>query len=139
MTKKQEIIDRIHEDWGQQPQSNICIYIFEYLLGLSTNNSLHITYGSLHRVISKATPQAYSDIEMLMAIQYLCGDRVNALDVKFELIEDDNYIEISKHDLNDANRTGQLFHPETGELVKDFPDKIYIYFQPTSLLKNIQN
>lgn len=135
MISRQEILDRITEDWGQKPQSTICARILDYLLRIETNLSLHITYGSLRKVISGN----YDNRELLTAVQYLCGERVHLLEAKFELIDDDEYVDIPNSELNHARATGQLVHPETGELISNFEEKVYIYFQPSSLVENISH
>lgn len=135
MISRQEILDRINEDWGQKTQSTICVSILDYLLRIETNLSLHITYGSLRKVISGN----YDNRELLTAVQYLCGERVHLLEAKFELIDDDEYVDIPNSELNHARATGQLVHPETGELISNFEEKVYIYFQPSSLVENISH
>ncbi|BAY86933.1 hypothetical protein NIES267_64440 [Calothrix parasitica NIES-267] len=130
---KQQIVEQIHQDWLQKPQSQICIAIFNYLVGSNSQHLSHITYGSLRKVLGKA----YDNQDLLAAIQYLCGDRTHLLETKFELIENDNYFEISDDDMIEARETGQLLHPETGELINDFEDKVFIYFQPSSVVKNL--
>lgn len=133
MINKQQILDRINEDWGQKSQAIICAEILDYLLQITPNIFPHITYGSLRKVLSGN----HGDIELLTAVQYLCGERVHLLEAKFELIDDDNYIDIPNSDLNHARATGQLVNPETGELISKFEEKVYIYFQPSSLVKKI--
>jgi hypothetical protein len=130
---RQKIIDQIYEDWGTKPQSKICIAILEYLLRINNNSSFHITYGSL----KKAVGIVLDDKDLLMAVQYLCGDRIHLLEAKFELIDNENSIGISNSELTIAKATGKLFHPENGELVSDFEDKVVMYFQPSSLVTSI--
>jgi len=133
VVSKKEILGQIYEDWGQKPQSNICAEILDYLLRIDTNRSLHITYGSLRKVIN----ENYGDSELLTAVQYLCGERTHLLEAKFELIDNNDYIDIPNSDLNHARATGQLVHPESGELISNFEEKVYIYFQPSPLVKSI--
>jgi hypothetical protein len=129
---KQALLDQIYEDWGSKPQSKICVEILEYLL--RSSQASHITYGSLRKVIGKL----YNDNELLMAVQYLCGDKTKLFEVKFELLDyDDNYIEVSNAEIDYANETGKLVHPESGEYISDFEDKVYMYFQPSLIVKNI--
>jgi hypothetical protein len=129
---RQRIIDQIHEDWGTKPQSKICVAILEYLLRIN-NSSFHITFGSL----KKAVGIVLDDKDLLMAVQYLCGDRIHLLEAKFELIDNENSVDISNSELKIALATGKLVHPENGELVSDFKDKVVMYFQPSSLVTSI--
>jgi len=125
---------QIRQDWGQNPQSEICIAVLNYLLHEPTDNLFHITYGSLRIVVS----HKYTDIEILKAIQYLCGDKVNLLEPNFEIIDNDKTsYPISNDELSIAEETGELVHPQTGELINNFKEKLFIYFKPSSLVKNI--
>ncbi len=101
---------------------------------LDVFKSYQITYASLRKI----TGDKYANEDLMMAIQYLCGDRVQLLDVKFKLIENDNFFDISNSELKEARETGELVHPETGELIKDYEEKVYIYFQPSSIVRSLQ-
>ncbi|MEO1763508.1 MAG: hypothetical protein AAFR83_16405 [Cyanobacteria bacterium J06629_18] len=130
---KQQIVEQIHQDWLQQPQSQICVAILDYLIRNNFQNLSHITYGSLRKVVGTV----YDNQDLLAAIQYLCGERTHLLEAKFELIENDNYFDISDEEMIEARETGQLLHPETGKLIRNFEDKVFIYFQPSSVVKNL--
>lgn len=130
---KQQIVEQIHQDWLQKPQLQICIAILDYLVHSSSQHISHITYGSLRKVVGKA----YDNRDLLAAIQYLCGDRTHLLEAKFEFIDNENYFDISDDEMIEARETGQLLHPETGKLIRDFEDKVFIYFQPSSVVKNL--
>ncbi|MEL6459944.1 MAG: hypothetical protein AAFQ91_17105 [Cyanobacteria bacterium J06621_15] len=133
MISKQQIVEQIHQDWLQQPQSQICVAILDYLIRNNFQNLSHITYGSLRKVVGTV----YDNQDLLAAIQYLCGERTHLLEAKFELIENDNYFDISDEEMIEARETGQLLHPETGKLIRNFEDKVFIYFQPSSVVKNL--
>mgnify|MGYP001796082733 CR=1 FL=1 len=130
---KQQIVEQIHQDWLQQPQSQICIAILDYLVRSNSQHISRITYGSLQKIVGKA----YNHRDLLAAIQYLCGDRTHLLETKFELIDNDNYFDISDDEIIESRETGQLLHPETGKLIRNFEDKVFIYFQPSSVVKNL--
>ena len=130
---KQQIVEQIHQDWLQQPQSQICVAILDYLVRNNVQNLSHITYGSLRKVVGTA----YDNQDLLSAIQYLCGERTHLLKVKFEFIDNGNYYDISDDEMIEARETGQLLHPETGKLIPNFEDKVFIYFQPSSVVKNL--
>ncbi|MEO1187036.1 MAG: hypothetical protein AAFX46_21220 [Cyanobacteria bacterium J06636_27] len=133
MISKQQIVEQIHQDWLQKPQSKICVAILDYLIRNNFQNLSHITYGSLRKVVGTV----YDNQDLLAAIQYLCGERTHLLEAKFELIENDNYFDISDEEMIEARETGQLLHPETGKLIRNFEDKVFIYFQPSSVVKNL--
>jgi polyphosphate kinase len=134
VNSKQSVTKRILEDWGAKPQSKICLAVLDYLLRVPLNDVCHITYGSLRQVIG----QEYTDIELLKSVQYLCGDRANLLEIGFELIDsNDEIYELSNSDVNLAKKTGDLIHPETGEYVKNFEEKVHIYFKPSPLIASL--
>jgi hypothetical protein len=134
MVGVQQIIEQIKEDWDSKPQADICIDILDYLLRVPTQNLLHISYGSLKKIIS----QRVEESDLLMAIQYLSGERTPILEVRFEFIEDDEIYSLPNSEIKLARETGQLVHPETGELIDDFEDKTYMYFEPSQLAKEIK-
>ncbi|MEL7409478.1 MAG: hypothetical protein AAFN00_21455, partial [Cyanobacteria bacterium J06558_2] len=85
----------------------------------------------------KVVGKKYNIENFLKAIQYLCGDRTHLLELKFELIDGEESYPISYYEYNEAQKTGELVHPETGELVSSFEDKVYMFFQPSSLVINL--
>lgn len=135
MISRQTIVNQINEDWSKKPQSEICIAILDYLFRNNFSSLSYITYGSLLKVVGGN----YQNIDFLEAIQYLCGDKTNLLEAKFEIIEDDNHIDIENFELKKAYETGQLLHPETGELIRDFESQVSMYFKPSLLVKNLVN
>jgi hypothetical protein len=134
MARVQQIIEQIKEDWDSKPQAEICIDILNYLLRVPIQNLIHISYGSLKTVMG----QKVEDSDLLMAIQYLTGDRTPMLEVKFEFIEDDEIYCLQNSEVKLAYETGQLVHPETGELIYDFEDKTCMYFEPSQLAREIK-
>lgn len=135
MISKHKIVEQINEDWSKKLQSEICIAILNYLLDDKSRNLSHITYGSLQKVVGNN----YDNRDLLIAIQYLCGDKIKLLEAKFELIDEDNFFDISNYELKNARKTGKLVHPDTGELITDFEKRVFIYFQPSSLVKKLHN
>jgi hypothetical protein len=131
---KQEVLQQIVEDWGNEPQANICAEIFNFLLSVELSQATHITYGSLRQVVQNCT----SDQKMLGAIQYLCGDRIPLLEAKFELIDDYGEFDLPNSEVREARESGELIHPETGETITDIEEKIFMYFQPGVLVKELR-
>lgn len=134
--KRLQIIEKIIEDWGSKPQSRICMAILDYLLNDNTVDSSHITYSFLQESVKKSEQAASEDRDLWLAIQYLCGERVHLLEAKFELIDNGISFPISNSLLNDARKTGELVHPKNSKLISDFEDKVFIYFQPSSLVQS---
>ncbi|MGD1942150.1 MAG: hypothetical protein ACFB0G_12635 [Leptolyngbyaceae cyanobacterium] len=131
---KESVITKIKSDWGEQPQSDICIAVLNYLVQ-STMELSHITYGSIGKIVG----QDFSDREVISSIEYLCGDSVRLLEIGFELIENDDYIPISKSEMRIARETGKLLHPEQGVLLENYEENVFLYFYPSELIKEIRS
>ena len=131
MNSKQQIITQINNDLGNTPKAEICASILDYLL--RSPKLSHITYGSLRKVVG----DKYKNEDLLATIPYMTGDSTNLLEVNFELIVDDEIFPLSVSEVKIADRTKTLYNPETGELVENFEDKVFMYFSPSSLVKKI--
>lgn len=117
---------RINEDWGTNtPQSAACINIITYLLTRPAQQLKHITYGSLKTAIHTST-----DIELLKAINYLSSERAPALRTHFEYFdsESEEYFELEPKEIKDAQQSGYLISPRTGEAVTDFEELVLLYY-----------
>jgi|688.fasta_scaffold298379_3 hypothetical protein len=126
---KDKIISYFEEDWGiSSPQFSVCENIFNYLLSRPLSQLKHLTHGSLKIAIG----EHLSDADFIKAIQYLCGDRVHVLSIHFELMENNDYFQLDYDDIRDAQNTGRLAHPETGEYIENFEDRVLMYFTPGS-------
>lgn len=134
--KKKYIVDKIGADWGHNyVQSNICLDILDYLVKNADRNIKHITHSRLRDIVG----QEYSDIDLLKAVQYLCGQSVHLLEIKFEFIDNEYIHQLSKSEVKSAQENGGLVHPATGEYLMDFEDKIFIYFEPSKLIQDIDS
>lgn len=132
-SKALHIIDLIRNDLGNGSLCQIGLRILEYLTSVPVTSLEHISYGSLKKVVGGP----FEDIEILQTIQYFCGDRVHLLSSKFEFIENDDISPISDLEVLEARKTGIFIHPKTGEPIDNFEDKVFIYFQPTDLVKSL--
>ncbi|MDB9524770.1 hypothetical protein PN498_02120 [Oscillatoria sp. CS-180] len=124
MTSKRTLLETIRDDWGENIQSHICMEIVDYIFSVPCDQLAYLTYGTFRNV----TQNKYSNQELLSAIQYLYGDVMKVLEVKFEYIEDGEDYPLDKEELAKAEETGYLVHPETGKEIEDFRDKVFIYF-----------
>lgn len=134
---KYKIYSRFEEDWGKSSlQFSVCVKILEYLLSRPINQLKHLTYGSLKLAIGENR----SDIHILQAIQYLCGDRASILSLHFEFIdENEQSFDLDDDEVKHAQKTGKLAHPKTGENIENFEDQVLMYFTPSSFIKEAQN
>ncbi|MDD2815219.1 MAG: hypothetical protein PHP00_05705 [Thiotrichaceae bacterium] len=133
---KNQIISHFAEDWGDSsPQFAICEKIFDYLLSRPLNQLKHLTPGSIQVAIGEYR----SDVDFLRAIQYLCGAQ-QVLSAHYEFFDgDDDYYPLSYADVDDALTHGTLVHPETGELIQDYKNRVLMYFKPGSTVEKVIN
>lgn len=134
---KNHIYLHFENDWGKQStQFSTCVDIFDYLSSRPINQLKHLTLGSL----KSAVKNNYSDIDMLTAIQYLCGDAIPVLSLHFEFIDDNEQsFDLDNLEIAEAKKEGKLVHPGTGEYIENFEDKVLMYFTPGKLVEKVQN
>lgn len=124
---KNRILSRFAEDWSRESTQFVtCEKILDYLLSRPVDQLSHLTYGSLQVAIGG------SDEDIVRAVQYLCISKVGVLTAHYELSDNDEdiYYPLSDEDIREAGIHGTLVHPETGELVPDYADKVLMYFNP---------
>lgn len=129
----QQVIEHIRADIDDTSLFNICVKVLVYVVNYPAGKLSYITYGSLRKVIGTD----YRDEQLLLSIQYLCGDRASILNMKFELIDgSDTYI-IPNEDVSSARTTGILIHPDKGERIDKYEEKLVIFFEPSSFARGI--
>ena len=122
---------RIVNDLAGSGAAEAASSIFLFVISAPPNRLEHIT----HLMFADLLPQA--NYHILEAIQYLSGDRVRLLKTHFEFIDEDVCEEVSPSQVSRACTTGTFYHPESGEAVEDFMDRIFMYFTPSSLARRI--
>ena len=88
-----------------------------------------MTFTRLGRIV-----QSEDSLLLLQMTQYLAGAGVQLLDVRFELIIDDEVFDLDSEYLEDARRTNRLMHPEAGVEIFDYESKVYPYFVPSQVV-----
>lgn len=133
MTSKRILFETIRDDWGKNIQSQICMEIVDYIFSVPCDQLAYLTYGTFRSI----TQNKYSNQELLPAIQYLHGDVMKVLEVKFEYIEDGEDYPLNKGEVANAEETGYLIHPETGEEIANFRDKVFVYFDAQKIRQEL--
>ncbi|MFL9944285.1 hypothetical protein [Paraburkholderia graminis] len=129
---KKEAIQRVQAVWDTSPAASLCVAIVDQL----AEGVLHrLTFGQLYRLASKNDA---SQDDIARAVQYLTGNDLHLLDTEFEFIDenDDTYY-FAMQDLNEAQHEGALYHPESGELIDNYEERVFPTFVPSSLAKEI--
>ena len=133
MMTKADVAAVITQDW----QSDHAVYcacqkLLEYLIR-NQSKQLHLTYASLRKIT-----QSTNDRTVLLATQYFTGTRVSLLKPGFEFIDSGERIyQLTKSEVVDAEHSGVLIHPDTGEPISNYAEQVYIYFSPTELVSQI--
>lgn len=122
--KKQEAIDRIHEDLRARPEMmDLCLAIVDYLSVKPPAALQRVSTGLLRQATGAEDMKA-----ILPAIQYLTGSRLNLLQPQFVFIQGDYEEEVPLEVVAEARATRKFYHPDRGELVPDFENLLHIYF-----------
>lgn len=135
MMKKAEILNQLNNDAAlQQHIQIVCVKIIDYICSISNKNEFkYISYNSL----CQKTKSSSEDI--FQAISAMIKNNLPVLDIKFEFIEfeDSAPIEIPNEDIIEAHITNIFIHPNTGEPVESFKNKIFMYFSLSDFGKEI--
>lgn len=108
--------------------ARICASIADMIAADQSDARLHLTFSLL-----KKQTQPQNDQALMAAVQFLVGAQADILEMCFEFVdENEQYYPLSTATVASAKRSGQLEHPDTGEVISDFASSILVYFQPTS-------
>ncbi|WLI47912.1 hypothetical protein PSH84_14195 [Pseudomonas beijingensis] len=122
--KKDVVINRIADDDPSEPLKGACLRLVEYVY--SHDDIAHLTFTRLAKIAG------LDDLLLVVQMtQYLTGASVPLLDMKFELIIENEIFDLDPEYLDEAQRTNKLMHPENGVEVPDYENKIYPYFVPS--------
>lgn len=114
--------------WGGKPAGELCLKLFERLAATPIGDLEMLTYPTLARILER--PKV--DHEVVIAVGILVTSSLHALEARALLIDDDQEYELDASQVAHAERTGELLHPESGELVEDFDSKLMPFFVPTT-------
>jgi hypothetical protein len=134
MMKKTDILNQLNDAILQPYVRAVCVKIIDYICSISNKNALkYISYNSL----CKKTQFPPEDI--FQAISAMLKNGLPVLDIKFEFIESEDSapIEIPSEDIIEARITNIFIHPDKGEPVESFKNKIFMYFSLSDFGKEI--
>jgi hypothetical protein len=119
----------VMEGWEDVPAAALSLRIIDYMASLRDQELRMLTIPTLLR----ATDREDVSAEFLAAIAILVSSTVHVLEAKaFFCGDDDSEVHVDARELADARRLGNLEHPETGELIEDFEDRLIPYFESSS-------
>lgn len=103
--------------------------LLSHLLTQPLFNLNHISFTVLRRVMGEELQDA--DI---FTLALNIASRSSLLELKYELIDDEESVDVDILDVIDARKTGVLHHPNTGKVVDDYASKLFVYFKGTQKL-----
>ena len=129
---RNQAAERVQSVWAEAPTGALCLAVLDMV---AHGVLKRLTFGQLGRLAEKTNAE---EGDVARAVQYLTGDDLHLLDMEFEFIDDDDevmYFDLNA--LNEARREGGLIHPETGEEIENYEDRIFVTFVPSTLAKEI--
>jgi hypothetical protein len=119
---KREVV----EGWRDIPAADISLRIIDFMARLRDQELRMLTIPTL----LEATGREDVDTDFLAALAILVSSTVHVLDAKAFLCEDEEQeVHLDAKELAEARREGALEHPESGELIEDFEDRLIPYFE----------
>ena len=128
-----EIETKLKSDWPEgSAEQKLCLKVFEYI---SNNSYMDVQHLTPHRIKSLIKDQIPPNT-LFSVLTYLAGSRVNLLNTKFELVDEDEIpCALNDDDIEELETTGRLHHPDTGTLVDSPKDKVFMFFSPSEIFR----
>jgi len=127
-----EIKAELYSRWQDDPIVPLCVRIVDFVSSLPQDQLQMLTFRRFLEALGKER----IDDDVMRALTILVSSRVAALDARGLLVDDDQTEhELSARELAEARASGQLVHPETGELVPEFESRVVPFFVPSSRLR----
>jgi len=92
---------------------------------LAKNEKVYISLALAHQYLDGK----YSDETVLDALWALTAYPINLLKVYYEFIDDDCLEPLTPKQVSEAVENKGLPHPQTGEMLEDFEDYVYLSFK----------
>ncbi len=113
--------------YGREREITSCLIDFV----INHPSTKHI---NLQLVKQIANEPDIDDATIIHTLQYLSGERVRILELRFEFIDNDDPVDITKDEAKNALWGG--VNPLTGETDLDSAKKVFLYFEPAEILRN---
>ena len=118
LTDIERVPSKIHKE--------IMLSVVDYAFKL-----VHITEIGIGDVM-EFTSNKYGEIDVLLSLQQLCLLKYPLLEVRYEFREnEETYYILSKSEIKEAEKTGYLTHPYTGDLLSMdiYRKNVYMFFK----------
>jgi hypothetical protein len=136
-----EYLNIIHHDLnstvvGTDRVAGIAVEIVNFFKSHDPNHHSHLSFQSFREIL---TPP-FDNAHLAYALAYLCNV-VPFLSMEFEFYDQDDdsgeFHELTSDDIRDAELHGSLVHPETGALITNYKDKVFIYYTPSESARQL--
>ena len=129
-------LERIRKEveriWDHSPEAATCFLLLEYMESVPFDQLQFLTF----RTLTSAVGREEVDHELIAAINILASSKLGLLEAHALFVdENEEEYELTSAELDQAMHHGELAHPESGEMVSDFQDRIIPYFAATARLK----
>lgn len=116
----------VAEGWPDIPAASLALGIIGFMDHLRDQELRMLTIPRLLEAVGRRQV----DQEFLAALAILVSSTVHVLDAKAFLYEGEgSELHIDAQELAAARQHGSLVHPETGELIENFEDRLIPYFE----------
>mgnify|MGYP000281768178 CR=1 FL=1 len=126
----QQTLLRIELDLRHKPELLVaCQAVVRFLSEHRAEDLQQITFGLIGRVANLPL------IETIPVAEYLSSARGRIFDRRFMLIVDEEEFEIPLEDVAEARLLNRLCHPDTGEVISNFEESLFVYFELSDIGK----
>lgn len=136
-------IDKANQDWCSNADLKmLCIKTIELLTSGNFKHLKHITYQLVFQELGldRSGIQAKN---VIVVTDYLSSERLQLLEMRFQYQDSGSSklypLPIDSADVIEAMIDDKFYHPVSGELVKDFKQKIFAYFVPSEQLRKVHD
>lgn len=120
---------QIEERWGNTPATELSKQILDFLAATPPDELHLLTFSTL----ANAAGRASVDEDVIAAVNILAASAFAVLQAKAMFVDEDaNEYELDMADLEEAHESGELLHPETGRLVRDYERYVVPFFEPNA-------
>ncbi len=110
--------------------------ILDHIFSEHCKNMQHMAFSSFSRIVNNPSIEH----ETLVKLVFHIINIAELLDLKYEFIDgEDSCFQISDEIIKEAQKTGLFGHPETGDLVESYEEKVFMYFTPSKKLRDIKD
>lgn len=124
--KVDDLKRNLEEALGQSQAAHLCVLLVDHLVHLDDAHSHMLTYTSFQKMVDH--PEI--DPVLVNAVHFLTSSRFALLEAHGQLIDDDGgEYTLEDEDFSELLKSGELVHPQTGELVHDAREKVMPFFE----------